>query len=92
MVIRIWFKIFCFLLLIALATGCGKHFKRAKLPPVREGWQQAAAGKNAYVVQKKDTLYSIAEKHYGDGMRYKEIMELNGLKTKILKVGQIIKY
>lgn len=47
---------------------------------------------NVHTVEKWDTLYSIAEKYYKDGMRYKEIMDMNGLKTKILKVGQIIKY
>lgn len=77
---------FCFLLLIVLVTGCGKHFKRAKLPPVREGWQQPAAGKNAYVVQKKDTLYSIA---WAFGVDYRDLAKRNNLNPPyILRLGQ----
>ena len=47
-------------LLVVLAIGGCVHRKPVKLPPVTDGWRQPAAGKNAYIVQKNDTLYSIA--------------------------------
>ncbi len=30
-----------------------------------------------YVIQKGDTLWAIAEKHYGNGAKYKAIVEAN---------------
>jgi nucleoid-associated protein YgaU len=46
---------------------------------------------NTYTVQKGDTLWSIAQKHLGDGKRWREIVELNpGLEPSKLKVGQVI--
>ena len=32
---------------------------------------------NTYTVQSGDTLWSIADKHYGDGSKYLEIFEAN---------------
>jgi len=70
---------FCLLLLIILTIGCAnRHRKLIKLPPVREGWQQPAAGKNAYVVQKKDTLYSIA---WAFGLDYRDLAKRNNISS-----------
>jgi lipoprotein NlpD len=71
-------RIFFYFLLLAclINSGCGKHFKRAKLPPVKEGWRQPAAGKNAYIVQKNDTLYSIA---WAFGLDYRDLIKINHL-------------
>ena len=45
-----------------------------------------------YVVQKGDTLMSICRKTYGDGLRYKEIMELNNIDdANKIYIGQEIK-
>lgn len=44
-----------------------------------------------YVVQQDDCLWNIAEKLLGDGSRFKEIMDLNGLKSIIIKPGQVLK-
>ena len=46
----------------------------------------------SYVVQRGDTLMSICRKIYGDGLRYKEVMELNNIDDpdKIF-IGQEIK-
>lgn len=41
-----------------------------------------------YIVQKGDTLWGISERFYGNGARYKEIMEKNNLKSLVIKVGQ----
>ncbi len=44
---------------------------------------------STYVVQKKDTLWSIAKKVYGDGQRWKDIVEANpGLNPRKLHTGQ----
>lgn len=77
----------CILLLIILIVGCThQHHRLIKLPPVREGWQQSAAGKNAYVVQKKDTLYSIA---WAFGIDYRDLAKRNNLNPPYsLRVGQ----
>lgn len=40
-----------------------------------------------YQVQSGDTLWKIAQKQLGSGSRYKEIMELNGLKSDVIYPG-----
>jgi len=51
---------------------------------------QPSAGRE-YVVQKSDTLWSIAVKQLGDGKRWKEIQALNGgIEPAKLKAGQKI--
>jgi nucleoid-associated protein YgaU len=46
---------------------------------------------NTYTVQKGDTLWSIAQRHLGNGKRWREIVELNpGLEPSKLRVGQVI--
>jgi len=44
-----------------------------------------------YVVKKGDTLWGLAKKYLGNGARYKEIQELNGLKNDLIYVGQKLK-
>ncbi len=50
------------------------------------------AGERAYVVQPKDTLWSIASKVYGDPKRWKDIAKANDItdETK-LPVGKVLK-
>jgi len=56
------------------------------VPPV------APAAGTTYTIKKKDTLWSIAVAHLGDGQRYREILAANpGLDAKKLAVGQTIK-
>ena len=46
----------------------------------------------SYIVQKGDTLMSICRKTYGDGLRYKEIMEINKIDdADKIYIGQEIK-
>lgn len=55
--------------------------------------QQAPAASNSqnYVIQKGDTLYSIARRFYGSGNAWKTIAELNGITDpRQLRVGQQI--
>jgi len=46
--------------------------------------------RKSYSVQKDDTLWDIAEAKLGNGMRYKDIMTLNKLKSEDLYIGQKI--
>lgn len=44
-----------------------------------------------YTVRGGDTLWDIAEKELGNGLRYKEIMELNGLTSFTIHKGDVLK-
>ena len=44
-----------------------------------------------YVVKKGDTLWSIAQRYLGIGYKYKEIKELNALKSDTIYAGQTLK-
>lgn len=44
-----------------------------------------------YTVKKGDSLWKIAVKFLGDGSRYVEIKELNGLSSDVIHVGQVLK-
>ncbi|OGJ49215.1 hypothetical protein A2335_05045 [Candidatus Peregrinibacteria bacterium RIFOXYB2_FULL_32_7] len=60
-----------------------------------ENTQQVSGSKegdiNRYEVKKGDTLSKIAQKLYGDWRLYRKIKEINGLKSDVIKVGQILK-
>jgi len=48
---------------------------------------------DSYVVKAGDSLWAIAEKYLGDGSKYKELAEFNGIKNpEEINVGQIIKF
>lgn len=40
-----------------------------------------------YTVQRGDTLWDIAKAHYGRGVKYKEIMAANGMKSTVIRAG-----
>lgn len=44
-----------------------------------------------YTVKKGDSLWAIAAKQLGNGSRYKEIKDLNGLKSDTIYAGQVLK-
>ena len=44
-----------------------------------------------YTVVHGDTLWKIARDHLGSGFRFPEIKKLNGLKTTLIRTGQILK-
>jgi nucleoid-associated protein YgaU len=61
------------------------------LAPVPMTNAPAAMGGGSYVIQKGDTLWSIAKRTYGDGKRWADIQAANpGLDPKKLPVGQQI--
>ena len=52
---------------------------------------QTSASDKVYTVKKGDSLWEISKKYLGSGPRYKEIMQLNGLKSALIRVGQKLK-
>lgn len=44
-----------------------------------------------YAVKKGDSLWTISKKYLGSGTRYKEIMQLNDLKSALIRIGQKLK-
>lgn len=53
--------------------------------------QGKAAATRTYTVRKGDSLWAIAAKQLGDGNRYKEIKNLNGLTSDTIHAGQVLK-
>lgn len=49
------------------------------------------SGERVYTVQKGDSLWAIAEKMYGDGLRYVSIMSANGLTGPTIHPGDRLK-
>ena len=43
-----------------------------------------------YTVQTGDNLWTLAQRWLGSGLRYREVMELNGLLTDVLQPGQVL--
>ena len=68
-------KIVVILHLVALLSGCTPP-KKIKLPPITEGWHKYNSIKNGYLVQKNDTLYSIA---WSFGLDYRYLASINNL-------------
>ncbi len=55
---------------------------------------EGAGGEDApgtVTVQPGDTLWGIAERYLGNGLRYKEIMALNGLSSTVIHPGQTLR-
>ena len=46
---------------------------------------------NTHTVKSGETLWEIAEKYYGEGIRYKEIKKINGLDEDKIYPGQVLK-
>lgn len=57
-------------------------------PPATSTDTDTEATANVYVVQSGDTLWGIAQRFLGKGIRYKEIMQANGMKTTTIKKGR----
>ena len=51
------------------------------------------AGKTlvSYMVREDDTLWGIAARFLGSGKRYPEIMELNGLRSDVIRAGMVLR-
>ena len=81
--------------IVEVLQECGNGWLRIKCPESSTGFayvsneegQYAFVGKGLYTVAARDNLWKIAEKHLGDGTRYTEIRQLNGLTCNIIRVG-----
>ena len=81
--------------IVEVLQECDNGWLRIKCPESRTGCayvsneegQYAFVGKGLYTVAARDNLWKIAEKHLGNGTRYTEIRQLNGLTCNIIRVG-----
>jgi lipoprotein NlpD len=76
------------LFLFFITAGCAHHHHKSKhkAAPIVNGWQRATAAHSAYVVQKGDTLYSIA---WAFDLDYRELAKINDIKSPYaLRAGQ----
>jgi nucleoid-associated protein YgaU len=51
---------------------------------------KAESADRTHTVGHGDTLWQIAQTYLGKGSRYTEIVKLNGLKSNVLKTGQVL--
>lgn len=73
------------------ATNYQQQQPAAQSTPDYNTTPAPAAGGQTYTVQKGDTLWSIAKSYYGDGQKWRDIVNANpGLNPKKLRVGQQI--
>lgn len=81
--------------IVEVLQECGNGWLRIKCAESATGFayvsngegQYAFVGKGLYTVAACDNLWKIAEKKLGDGTRYTEIRQLNGLTCNIIRVG-----
>lgn len=59
--------------------------------PDEPAQEETSAAYENYTVQSGDSLWKIAKNNLGRGNRYPEIMELNGLTSTLIRVGQVLK-
>ena len=50
-----------------------------------------ANGYRTHTVARGDSLWALANTYLGNGSRYKEIMQVNGMRTTTIKIGQVLK-
>lgn len=60
------------------------------IPGTSASANNAAASTRTYTVKKGDSLWKIAQSLLGNGSRYKEIMQLSGITSTTLRVGQVL--
>lgn len=66
------------------------HAVNAGMTQADAGKKQEAAGRT-YKVVKGDTLWGIAQKFLGSGIKWRKIYDYNDLKTTTIQIGQILK-
>ena len=74
---------------------CGDGWLRIRCPESGTGFAYVKGddryiyglGKKVYTVSPRDNLWKISEEQIGDGTRYTEIRELNGLTCNVIRVG-----
>ena len=78
----------CLVAVVVVAAGCKAKTEAEATPVAQVSYEGDSAlaplepmpGEGqTYVVQKKDTLWSIAQSFYGDGKQWKKIADANGI-------------
>jgi LysM repeat protein len=65
--------------------------QKIKIPGAKQIAVEQKPTSRTYTVKKGDSLWRIAHIYLGNGARYPEIRELNGLKLDAIYVGQVLK-
>lgn len=73
------------------AAGYDYAAVQARVNEILSGDAKSAPSYEIYTVAKGDTLWAIAQKKLGSGLRYKEIKALNGLNSDTIYAGQKLK-
>lgn len=84
--------------IVEVLQVCGNGWLRIRCPESNLGFAYVNSadeyiygiGKTVYTVSAKDNLWLIAEKQLGDGTRYPEIRQLNGLTCNVIHVGMAL--
>lgn len=71
-------------------AGYGRpDFGEQEVEPAQQAEQSTSY--TVYTIKKGDTLWGIAQKHLGAGIKYKEIMKINGMKSTVIRAGRTLK-
>ncbi len=60
-------------------------------PPAASAKPEQQEESDLYIVKSGDTLWDIAKAHYGRGVKYKDIMAANGMKSTVIRAGMKLK-
>lgn len=60
-------------------------------PPAASAKPEPQEESDLHTVKSGDTLWDIAKAHYGRGIKYKEIMAANGMKSTVIRAGMKLK-
>ena len=70
----------------------GKEGKKTETAAKKATDRPDTKKENTYTVKEGDTLFRIAQQKLGDGNKYKELANLNGIKNpNLIRVGQVLK-
>lgn len=63
----------------------------AKPAPTEPSLTESESLPNTHIVKRGDTLWGLAKKYLGSGLKWKKIAELNGIKGTLIRTGQVLK-
>jgi len=72
-------------------TRTSREVMGACRPAYPSSGSGSSGGERTYIVQPNDTLWNIARDQLGDGSRWWEILELNGLTSALIRPGEVLR-